>query len=406
MNVRLAAALVLPFIAASLSGLSARPFTPRDAVAFAVPGTPQISPAGDRIAFLVTHSDYQSNSRETDLVVYTIASQTSTVVRHDVAGIGTPQWSPDGVRLAYVRDVGEKSTTSQVVIDPLTVDAPVPATAAPEGVDQFAWSPGGDALAYTSPDAPLKGHGAADAFEAGDGGYLDHAAPAPEHLYIVDLLTTHTRRLTAGRWTIAAQPLSWTPNAREIVFTKVANTYNADNYVSTIAAVNIATGALRAITHHRTVESAPAISPDGTKLAYLYQHAGDPAAVQDLRLTTPSGGDGVALTGAALDINVAGWMWLATRARSSSAPMPARNNRCGSSRSADQRGVCNSAPSNRTSCRDWRRARVAAARSPFSAATSAMRWRSTISGPAMQSRSRSPLTIASRTASVSAPYAR
>jgi dipeptidyl aminopeptidase/acylaminoacyl peptidase len=315
MNVRLAALLTIPLIASSMAATDARPYTPRDAVALVVLGTPKISPNGERIAFLVTHSDYQRNARATDLAIYAVAGGTADVVRHDVPGIGAPQWSPDGSRLAYVRDVEGKSTTSQIVIDALTADTPAPATAAPQGVDQFAWSPSGSAIAYSSADAVAPGHGAADAFEAGDGGYLDHAALPPEHLYVVDLATERTRRLTSGSWTVASQPIAWTSNAREIIFTKVANTYGADNYRSTLAAVDTVTCSVRALTQHRAVESAPALSPDGTKLAYLYQHNGDAAGIQDLFVTTPDGGNGKPQSGGNFDVNVAGATWFAgTRA--------------------------------------------------------------------------------------------
>jgi dipeptidyl aminopeptidase/acylaminoacyl peptidase len=304
-----AATLTIAFILASAQAAPARPFTPRDTVAFVVPGAPRISPAGDRIAFLATHADYTRNTRDTDLMLYTVADATTVTLRHNVDGIGTPQWSPDGAQLAYVRDVTVgKASSSQVVLDTLSAEEPKALTTAPEGVDQFAWSPRGDAIAYTSSDTAPPGS-AAQAFEAGDGGYLDHAAAQPEHLYVVGLAGAQTRRLTSGPWAVAAQPIAWTANAREILFTRAANTYNADSYASTLAAVDTITLHVRAVTHHRIAESAPVLSPDGSKLAYLYQHNGDPAALQDLFITTPAGGNGTAFGRKGFDVNVAGALW-------------------------------------------------------------------------------------------------
>lgn len=89
-----------------------------------------------------------------------------------VAGPACPQWSPDGRRLGYLVVVGDPDRSKQTILDPVTAEVHAMTL---EGKDRtlaafdvvdwdsphFAWSPDGDAIAYTTVDgvwrAPLDG---------------------------------------------------------------------------------------------------------------------------------------------------------------------------------------------------------------------------------------------------------
>ena len=128
-----------------------------------------------------------------------------------------------------------------------------------------------------------------------------------------------TKRLTSGSWSLpSAQPpsspgppISWSPDGKSIVFTKMPNAYDADSDGAVVCRLDVASGAIAQVTQHKSLEGFGEYSPDGSHVAYWYPDGGDPAAVNHIYVTlADGGGDGTDVTADAIDTNVTRAIWL------------------------------------------------------------------------------------------------
>ena len=268
---------------------------------------PAISPRGDRVAFVAIEQDLPHASYVNNLVlVATHGGKPRVMARgKDVA---VPRFSPDGSRLAYLARPSAGGFRQLFV--QASDSKPRQITRAGGEVVDAEWSPDGRTIAYVAADPqrpPVY-------FFAGDNDYTA-AAPTPaDHLWTVPSAGGRSRRLTAGRWTIAptdpggifSPQIAWTRDGRSIAFTRVENTFSGDSERSTLWQTDVGTGALRKLTTHADLELSPAYSPDGLRLAYWYPLNGDFNSENTLRLI--ENGTDRTLT-QRLDRNIAGAQW-------------------------------------------------------------------------------------------------
>src|SRR6185312_12582696 len=93
-----AAALLLP------SSLTAAPraMTWEDTRTVVGVSSPQISPDGSKVVYVRSHVDYKGDRARTELVLIDVASGASRVLTHDRIAVGAPRWTPDGSRISYL----------------------------------------------------------------------------------------------------------------------------------------------------------------------------------------------------------------------------------------------------------------------------------------------------------------
>jgi dipeptidyl aminopeptidase/acylaminoacyl peptidase len=176
-------------------------------------------------------------------------------------------------------------------------------TDAKEGVQQFAWRPDGNAIAYAALDETPEKKGLNkfnDLFEVGDSDFLEQAAPIPAHLWEVDADGKNAVRLTSGTWTLPvsfppgppSSPISWTPDGKSIVIVKQPDPHTGQGDFTSIQVLDVATKALRPLTKQLRLEAYPSVSPDGRSVAYLYPKSGDWLQNNEIFISPISGGEG------------------------------------------------------------------------------------------------------------------
>ncbi len=281
-----------------------------------------IAPNGAEIAYIVSRPNYKTDRSERTLMLYDIAAHSQRALTFERKGVASPAWSPDGTRLAFLALRGEgKDAQEQIYVMNMRGGDPVAITDASEGVQQFAWRPDGNAIAYVTADEPknkkeIEHH--LDAFVVGDQSYMEDSAPTPSHIWLIGADGAQNERLTEGSWSLPpaappsspSSPLSWSPDGRFIVFSKMATPYYADGDRTVVSILDTQTKSIRTLTSHGKYEGYGMFSPDGTKVAYWYPYNGDPAAQNDVFVTSAAGGNGRDVTADDIDTNVQRAMWM------------------------------------------------------------------------------------------------
>jgi len=265
---------------------------------------PQISPDGRSIVFVVSRPNLEQDRSDRELVLIDIATGAQQVLTYERKEVGSPRWSPNGDRLAFVAADGTgKDAKPQVFVLPMTGGEARKITDALNGIEQLAWRPDGKEIAYVTSDEPenkkeIEKHH--DAFEAGDNDFLATEAALPSHIWILPAEGGKARRLTSGAWSLPksappsspASPISWSPDGKWLLFTRQEYPQQGDADLTTLQVLNAETGEIRKLTKHDKFESFGLFSPDGSHVAYWYPRDGDPNNENEILVTQTTGGDG------------------------------------------------------------------------------------------------------------------
>ena len=224
-------------------------------------GATAISPDGRLVAYTVRDTDYQANAFVSQVWLADATRGTTRQLTRGKKSSDAPAWSPDGRRLAFGSERGEKR---QVYLLDLAGGDAEPVTTAEEGVARFAWSPDGRSIAYAALEPKPR---ALKDREREDGDLLivgeDHRNT---HLWIVDLDTKRERRLTDGAFSVGA--FRWSPDGRRIAFDHQVNADLAADSTADISIVNVADGALTPLVTQKGPDVNPVWSPDGSRIAF------------------------------------------------------------------------------------------------------------------------------------------
>lgn len=282
---------------------------------------PQISPDGKSIVIVTQRPDYDANRYNTALVTVDIATGKNRALTFDRQGVSQPRFSPSGEYLSFLARVGTGAAAqTQLFLLNMAGGESKQITKAPRGIQQYAWSPDGSTIAYVAFDEIAnkdqidKGY---DAFEVGNNDMFVSSVRSPAHIWSISAQGGEAKRLTSGTWTLPitippgapASPLSWSADGKSIAFVKVNSIYSGDNSGRSTQILNVADGTFKQLTTRDKWEGYPTFSPDGSKLTYWYLRDAAPGNVNDIWVTSPTGGDGKNLT-APIDRDIYRAIWM------------------------------------------------------------------------------------------------
>lgn len=302
-----------------------RRFTAQDLFDLSMASDPQISPDGTRIAYVRVSNDIMTDRarRSIWLVDARTGEQVPLAGGTGEADAFAPRWSPDGTRLAYVSTA---SGGAQLWVRWVKGGEAVRLTGLPSSPSGITWSPDGATIAYTmlvegeglklgeAPSRKPEGAKWAEplqiydllAYRADGAGYLK---PGFEKIFIIPATGGAPRQLTFGDYHDGGT-LAFSRDARTLYFSANRKPdWQNDPVEAEIHALDIASGAITALTSRDGPDHSPKVSPDGKLIAFLgFDDAGRAHEDDDLYIMAPDGTGRRNLT-PGWDFSPAGIVW-------------------------------------------------------------------------------------------------
>jgi dipeptidyl aminopeptidase/acylaminoacyl peptidase len=285
---------------------------------------PQLSPDGKSIAVVVSRANFDENRYDAELTLVDVATGARRALAKELRGVSSPRWSPTGDRIAFLATVGGTAPGSpsraQIHVLLMPSGEARRASNAPEGVQQFVWSPDGRSFAYATRDEAEKKEGIERhnaSFEITNDDYLVQAAARPTHIWIMPAEGGSARRLTSGTWSLPtsfppgppASPLSWSSDGKLIAFTRVESPHSGDFDQSRVHVLDVTSGVARPLTGRAKFESQPVFSPDGSRIAFSRPRGENSNNITEIFVAPVAGSPGTSLT-SALDRQMARALWI------------------------------------------------------------------------------------------------
>jgi dipeptidyl aminopeptidase/acylaminoacyl peptidase len=260
-----------------------RVMTPQEITRIRWVSDPQISPDGQRVAFVVTMLSEEKDQYLSHIwVVDTAGGEPRRFTTGPMRDM-RPRWSPQGTHLAFVSERDAKSK-AQLYVMPADGGEPSRLTDFPNGVGNYVWSPDGSRLAFGSrvggwqePDSEEERRKSKPArvittlkYKMNGEGFTYDRRP---HLFVVSAAGGDPQQLTDGDF--ADTDPAWSPDGRYLAFVSARHADRDYDNAADIWIVPADGGEPRRLTDTAGPVSLPAFSPDGRCIAYLghrYRH--------------------------------------------------------------------------------------------------------------------------------------
>ncbi len=230
----------------------------------------QPSPDGTRVAFTVKAAVMEATKSEWLTHIH-IASADGTKPFQLTQGdksCTNPQWSPDGVWIAFTSSRG--GTSSNIWFIRVDGGEAQALTDVKTSVIACKWSPDGKQMAYTAADPPTAEEEKASK-ELTDIRVVDENVKM-NRLYVSPVEKDaegkrEARKLTSGDFSVG--DFDWSPDGRTIAFSHARTPRDDDMLRADISLVDVATAIVKPLVNTPAAETSPLYSPDGQWIAYV-----------------------------------------------------------------------------------------------------------------------------------------
>ncbi len=274
--------LVVTFYARGQEPFSTK-FEPMDVFDIEMATDPQISPEGDRIAYVRSHMDIMTDRNISNIWLINYDGTQNRPLSTGDKSHYSPRWSPDGEKLAYISG---REGSSQIYMSWLNENSEVRLSNLTGSPGNLTWSPDGKWLAFSMSvpaeggksfaSMPKKPEGAKWSdppkvidkmqYRRDGGGYVRDAY---SQIFVLSTDGGTALQVTNGDFNHGGT-LSWSSDSKGVFFS--ANHHEDRDFQvrnSEIQYVDLETRKVTVLTDRNGPDFSPVISPDGEKIAYL-----------------------------------------------------------------------------------------------------------------------------------------
>ena len=269
----------------------------------------RLSRDGERVAYQVGWADASSRQNRSRIVVRRLLDPEPIGATGGALRDHSPEWSPDGRKLAFISRVG--AADQLFVLDITTSGTAQQLSAVPEGASAPAWSPDGSRIAFvgavlSDPEAVVDDPRPPEGREQlrrppvarvvrrldykHDGqGYVDGRH---HHLFVVPATGGDAKQLTRGAWDVT--DYDWSPDSRRLVVAGNAEPEADLQRELNLYLVDLQANLLRL--GGGFYLSSPIWSPKGDQIAFIAPNGLDVGLLERLWVVPLSGGGPRCLT--------------------------------------------------------------------------------------------------------------
>jgi len=244
---------------------------------------PQFSPDGMRVAFVV--SDPLTGERRTRHIwMYDARSKTTRQFTYSEKSETSPRWSPDGKQLAFLS--GRGGEQQQIFVIRADGGEAAALTKSKESIGGFEWAPDGQQIAFLAADAKSEEQEKKE--KEKDDSHVADKDERHARLRILDLATKKERALTAANWEV--KEMKWSPRGKTLIVV-ATDKPESDRETDRLFAVAAADGEMKQLLAPRGGFGDIQIAGSGTAIAFrgcredgpnpldlFVLHVGEPAA--------------------------------------------------------------------------------------------------------------------------------
>lgn len=273
-------------VIASETVSSSRYFEAEDIFALEYANDPQISPDGSKIIYVRNSNDIMTDSAHTSLWLLDVKTGKQLPLFADQFNYSQPRWSADGNRIAFISN---RSGSRQIHVHWLAEDKTAQISKLQNGPGNISWSPDGLHIAFTmnvsAANADLqkrmktvkKPAGAKWSepaiiierarYQADGQGFLK---PAFRQIFTLPANGGTARQLTSGEFHYGSD-LTWAPDSKSLIFSaNLDKDWEYQPRDTNLYRLDLQNLQLTTLTSMPGTESQPQFSPDGKRLAFVW----------------------------------------------------------------------------------------------------------------------------------------